>query len=137
VHDKGCKVLVIDDIPEMGELIGFFLSHRRNDRVVFARDGYQGLKAARQDPPHLILLDLMMPGLHGYDVLWQIRKMPALQGVPVVVLSVLSPSEAYAEARRMGAAGYLNKPFSLNELLAARDAVLRGEAFYPPWVESE
>jgi len=113
------------------------LSHQRNDRVVFASDGYQGLKAARQDPPHLILLDLMMPGLHGYDVLRQIRKMPALQGVPVVVLSVLSHYGAYAEAQRMGAAGYVNKPFSLNRLLAARDTVLRGEAFYPPWVEPE
>ena len=135
--DKGCKVLVIDDIPEMGDLIGLFLSHQRNDQVVFARDGYQGLQAARQDPPQLILLDLMMPGLHGYDVLQQMRKVPALQGTPVVVFSVLLHSGAYAEAQRMGAAGYINKPFSLNRLLTARDAVLRGEAFYPPCVEPE
>ncbi|MFQ6102353.1 MAG: response regulator transcription factor, partial [Anaerolineae bacterium] len=65
---KGCKVLVIDDEPEMGELIKLVLGRGRNDEVKCAVGGRQGLVVAEQDPQDLIILDIMMPDIHGYEV---------------------------------------------------------------------
>ncbi len=133
--DKRRKILAIDDVPEIGDLVKRFLSYLRDDQVMVVCSGRQGIQAAQQDPPCLIFLDLMMPDLHGYDVLQQIRQVPELQLIPVIVFSVVSCSRSYAEAQQRGAVGYLSKPFSLSKLLAARDAVLKGDTYYPPWTE--
>jgi len=128
----GCRVLVIDDMREMEEMMCLLLAHKRNDQVTFARNGRQGLALAEQDPPQLVILDLMMPDLHGYEVFRRLKAMPALQNVPVILLTVLPSPMVYPEAQRLGIAGYICKPFEFEDLLAARDAVLRGETYYPP-----
>jgi CheY-like chemotaxis protein len=131
---QGRKVLIIDDVPETEMLLRLLLSRKRNDQVTFVDSGSKGLAAAQQDPPHLIILDLAMPDLDGYQVLQQIKTAPALQAVPVLIISALSPYDTFCDTlgqvQRLGAKGYLSKPFDLKDLLAARDAVLRGEAFY-------
>ncbi len=128
----GCRVLVIDDMREMEEMMCLLLAHKRNDQVTFARNGRQGLALAEQAPPQLVILDLMMPDLHGYEVFRRLKAMPALQNVPVILLTVLPSPMVYPEAQRLGIAGYICKPFDFEDLLAARDAVLRGETYYPP-----
>ena len=128
---RSCKVLVIDDMREMEEMMGLLLSHERDDRVTFAHGGLEGVALAEQQPPELIILDLMMPDLPGYQVFQRLRSMPALQNVPVLLLTVVPPQMVYEEAKRLGIAGYVCKPFEFPTLLAARDALLRGETYYP------
>ncbi len=129
---QGCQVLVIDDMIEMEELLGLLLSHERNDSVIYAHGGHEGLAVAQQRLPQLIILDLMMPDLHGFEVCRRLKDTPGVRDIPVLVLTVVPPQLVYPEAQRLGAAGYLCKPFELEELLNARDALLRGGTYYPP-----
>jgi DNA-binding response OmpR family regulator len=128
---RGRKVLVIDDMREMEEMMGLLLAHERDDRVAFAHGGLQGLTLAEQGSPELIILDLMMPDLPGYEVFRRLSVNPALSNVPVLLLTVLPPQMVYPEAQRLGIKGYICKPFEFETLLAARDALLRGETYYP------
>jgi DNA-binding response OmpR family regulator len=135
---RGRKVLVIDDMREMEEMLGLLLAHERDDRVAFAPGGLQGLTLAEQQPPELIILDLMMPDLTGYEVFRRLAGKPALATIPVLLLTVLPPQMVYREAQQLGIQGYICKPFEFETLLAARDALLRGETYYPPvrgWVK--
>jgi len=125
------RVLVIDDMREMEEMMGLLLAHERDDKVTYAHGGLEGLASAEQHPPELIILDLMMPDLPGYDVFRRLQANPALRNVPVLLLTVVPPQMVYPEAQRLGIAGYICKPFEFEELLAARDALLRGETYFP------
>lgn len=128
---QGCRVLVIDDMGEMEDMMCLLLAYERNDQVTFARGGEQGLALAERELPQLVILDLMMPDLHGYEVFRRFKAMPTMQNVPVIILTVLPSQMVYPEAKRLGIAGYVCKPFEFEDLLAARDAVLRGETYYP------
>ena len=128
---RGRKVLVIDDMREMEEMMGLLLAHERDDRVAFAHGGLQGLTIAEQQSPELVILDLMMPDLTGYEVFRRLHVNPALSNVPVLLLTVLPPQMVYPEAQGLGIKGYICKPFEFEALLAARDALLRGETYYP------
>jgi len=128
---KGCKVLVIDNEPVLGELLQFILRHR-GDQVRTSLDEHQGLVLAEQEPPDLILLDSEFLDDEVYQ---QFKRLPALQNVPILFLDAKAPYMVYRQAQRLGAAGYLCKPFEIADLLAARDAVLRGETYYPPLPE--
>ena len=129
--ERGCKVLVIDDVPEMEEMIRLLLAYERNDQVRFALSGSAGLAIAEQDPPDLIILDVMMPKINGYEVCRRLKSTPVLRDIPVLFLTVVPPRLGYAETQRLGGAGYLCKPYQISDILAARDAVLRGETYYP------
>jgi DNA-binding response OmpR family regulator len=131
MKERGCKVLVIDDVPEMEEMIKLLLTYERNDQVRFATNGDVGLAIAKQDPPDLIILDVMMPQINGYEVCRQIKATPALRDIPILFVTVVPPRMGYPETQRLGGAGYLCKPYKINEILEARDAVLRGETYYP------
>jgi DNA-binding response OmpR family regulator len=116
---------------EMEEMMSLLLGHERDDCVVYAHGGLEGLELAAHHPPQLIILDLMMPDISGYEVVKRLRASPALQNVPVILLTVMPPEMVYAEAQRLGIAGYVCKPFEFDELLLARDTVLKGETYYP------
>jgi DNA-binding response OmpR family regulator len=126
-----CQVLVIDDMQEMQEMMSLLLSHERDDCVMYARGGLEGLEIAEHNPPQLIILDLMMPDLSGYQVFQRLQAMPRLRNVPVLLLTVLPPEMVYPKAQQLGIAGYVCKPFEFSDLLLARDTVLRGETYYP------
>jgi DNA-binding response OmpR family regulator len=112
-------------------MIRLLLTYERNDQVRFASNGNMGLAVAEQDPPDLIILDVMMPQINGYEVCRQLKDTPALRDIPVLFLTVVPPRMGYEETQRLGGAGYLCKPYKINEILEARDAVLRGETYYP------
>jgi CheY-like chemotaxis protein len=131
----GRRVLVIDDDPEWIDLIKLMLTRSRNDQVIAACGGQEGLVKAEQDPPDLIILDLMMPGLTGYEVYERLRAIPGLQHIPVLFQSAKPRWIVYPEAQRLGAAGYLREPYRPQDLFAARDAALKGETYYPPLPE--
>jgi len=115
----------------MQEMITLLLSHERGDQVHYAHGGLEGLDIAEHETPQLVILDLMMPDLSGYEVFRRLKAMPALEQVPVLLLTVLPPQLVYAEAQKLGISGYVCKPFEFDELLAARDTVLRGGKYYP------
>jgi DNA-binding response OmpR family regulator len=130
-NEKGHCVLVIDDKPDVGDVIQVVLGRGRNDRVRFAHSGRRGVAAAEQDPPDLIIIDITLSELDGSEVYQRIRAVPALEHVPVLVQTAWDQGRSYPEAQRLGAAGCLTLPIGPQELLAARDAALEGRAYYP------
>ncbi len=137
-QSSGARVLVIDDEPDFIKLIRFILSEKVADEVLGATGGYEGLTAARENAPlDLIILDTMMPGLHGFEVYLRLRLIPGLEQVPILFIGSKPPELVYPEAQRLGASGYVVGPFSPDDLLTARDAALRGETYYPPLDEEK
>ncbi len=128
-QEEGCKVLVVDDNPSMGELVHMILGLERNDEVRYANSGPRGLTAARQYPPDLIILDVMMPGWDGFETYRQLRLTSGLEEVPVIFQTAYT--RAYQSAQNLGAAGCLLAPYGSEELLAARDAAVRGPTAQP------
>jgi two-component system, OmpR family, response regulator len=117
------RVLICDDEPPMRELARAVL----DDGYEFgeAADGLECIADARRVPPDLMLIDLMLPGISGLELLAELRADPALAGVPVVVMSAWNHLER--EALAAGAARFFGKPFepeelrrAVNELLAER-----------------
>jgi DNA-binding response OmpR family regulator len=116
------RILVIEDEPDMREGLRYNLEFEGH-QVVLAGDGYAGLEAARSAQADLILLDLMLPGLGGLEVVKRLRQ----DGVrtPVVILTARGQENDKVQGLEMGADDYVTKPFSVRELLARIDAVLR------------
>ena len=132
---QGCKVLVISDEPEMVELMKLVLARSRGDDVRGALGRDKDLSFAQQDPPDLIIIKLMRPELGGgYDICRRLREMQELKDVPVLFQVPTSYKIIYPEyvEQEFGVVGYLEYSFGPQDLLDARDAVLRGETYYPP-----
>lgn len=115
------KILVVDDEHAILDALRFNLE-RSSYSVVTAMDGETALAAAREERPDLILLDLMLPGVHGLDVCRRIR---AESDVPIVVLSARTEEVDRVVGLELGADDYVTKPFSMKELLARVRAHLR------------
>ena len=105
------KVLVCDDAPVVRMLVHATLG-RVNCSMVVARDGHEALALARSERPALILLDLVMPGRNGRDVLAALRGDAATAAIPVIILTAWAPAADRQEMLGAGADGYLTKPFS-------------------------
>jgi len=114
-------VLVIDDDPNVSEVVATYLE-REGAIVQSCTDGHEGLQAALADPPDLVVLDLMLPGLDGLEVC---RRIQALAPVPVVMLTAKSDEADRIIGLELGADDYIAKPFSPRELVARVRAVLR------------
>jgi putative two-component system response regulator len=110
------KIVVIDDEPINVRIIAAFLRREGLCRVATFMDPRAALDAVRRDAPDLILTDLRMPGLDGLDLIREFRADPRLALLPVIVLSASSDAETRAEALRLGATDFLNKPFDPVEL---------------------
>jgi DNA-binding response OmpR family regulator len=115
------RILVVEDEPDIAELIAMELEVEGFD-VRVERDGVQGLLAARQDPPDLIVLDRMLPGLDGLEFIGRLRK---TSDVPIVLLTALGATREKVEGLNAGANDYLPKPFEIEELVARVNAQLR------------
>jgi two-component system KDP operon response regulator KdpE len=115
------KALIIDDDPQIRRALRAGLE-RNGYTVELAASGEQGLDAAAEQPPDVVILDLAMPGLDGLEVCRQLREWSS---VPIIVLSVREGEKDKIAALDLGADDYLTKPFSLDELLARLRAVLR------------
>lgn len=109
------RVLLVDDDPWIGRTVSALLA-RRGHRVELVTDGESGLARARAQPPDLVLLDVMLPGLDGWQVLQALRSSPDLAGVPVVLLTALAGDEERLRALRLGADDFITKPFRFEEL---------------------
>jgi DNA-binding response OmpR family regulator len=116
------RILVVEDEPDMREGLRYNLEFEGHE-VVLTGDGYAGLEAARSAKADLILLDLMLPGLGGLEVVKRLRQ----DGVrtPVVILTARGQENDKVQGLEMGADDYVTKPFSVRELMARIEAVLR------------
>ncbi|HEX2909702.1 MAG TPA: response regulator [Chloroflexia bacterium] len=117
------KVLVADDEKDIRRLVVFTLE-RSGFQVVEATDGQEALKLAQEEKPDLILLDVMMPFISGYEVCRQLRTVPELKETPVIFLSAKAQSYEIGEGLEAGGTDYLVKPFIPRELAAKVKQVL-------------
>lgn len=105
------RILVVDDEPHIRKLVAFALE-RRGHVVLQAGDGPAGIEAARAESPDLILMDVMMPMMTGYEALEHLRADSKTAGIPVVMLSAKSQGAEQNEGLRLGAVKYVCKPFT-------------------------
>jgi two-component system phosphate regulon response regulator PhoB len=120
------KILLAEDEKQIADMIAFKLTNGGH-QVVRAADGEQAMTLAAQSVPDLILLDVMMPGLNGFEVLRRLKQDPTLRTVPVIMVTAKGHERDVLSGLRGGAADYVVKPFSLKELAARVELALRKE----------
>ena len=116
-------ILVADDEQDIRELVAYRLS-RSGYRVIEARDGEEALRLATAQPLDMAVLDVMMPGLNGYQVTERLRGTPATEQLPVLLMSASVQDSDISRGFAAGADDYLTKPFQPDDLLARVRAVL-------------
>lgn len=110
-------VLVVDDQPSGAEALGVLLEQAGYE-IRIARGGQQALDCAAESTPDLVLLDVMMPGMDGFETCERLHRIPGLADLPVIFLTGSSERTTIAKAFNTGAMDYVTKPFVLEELLA-------------------
>jgi two-component system, cell cycle response regulator DivK len=119
------RILVVEDNPLNLKLVRDVLQFAGYD-VIEAQSGEEGLRAAREDPPDLVLMDLQLPGIDGTETLRRLRQGPLGRDVPVVAVTAFAMAEDRARASLAGFDGYVEKPISVRELPGQIEAFLDG-----------
>jgi two-component system, OmpR family, phosphate regulon response regulator PhoB len=118
------RILVVDDEPDITALVAYHLA-RAGYRVSTATNGQDALKSAREERPDVVVLDLMLPGVSGYEVLRELRQRPETREVGVILLTARREEADRVRGLSLGADDYLTKPFSPQELTLRVAAILR------------
>jgi two-component system alkaline phosphatase synthesis response regulator PhoP len=124
------SILVVDDERDILDLVSYNLA-KEGFQVACAASGEEALRAARNRPPDLIVLDLMLPGIDGLDVCRTLRSDALTQHVPIVMLTAKGEEADVVAGLELGADDYVTKPFSPRVLIARLKAVLRRRAAPP------
>lgn len=103
-------ILVVDDVTENVQVLGDLLS--KQYEIYFALDGNQALEQARRVKPDLILLDVMMPVMDGYEVCRRLKESEEFREIPVIFISALDQPEHESQGLELGAVDYITKPFN-------------------------
>ena len=117
------KILVVDDEPDSLKLFGYSL-HRQGYEVLVAQNGSEALKIINKQKPDLVILDIMMPVMDGYEVCRRIRANPETEHLPVIMLTAKSEMQDKLTGFEAGADDYISKPVTLAELFARVKATL-------------
>jgi DNA-binding response OmpR family regulator len=117
------RVLVVDDDPMVTRLVRINLE-MEDFEVLEAWDGRAALEVLQGNPPELLLLDIMMPQMDGWELLRRLRSDPELSDLPIILLTARVQDMDVARGWRMGADGYITKPFNPVELAGALRGVL-------------
>jgi class 3 adenylate cyclase len=123
------RILVVDDTPENVLLLSVVLE-KKGYQVVTASSGAQALQLIATEPPDLVLLDVVMPQMSGYEVCRKIRENPASGVLPVVMVTALDPGQERIKGLDAGADDFLTKPINQAELLARVRSLLRIKGLY-------
>lgn len=129
------QILVVDDEPDISALVAYHLA-RESYRVRTAADGAEALRTLEAEPADLVLLDLMLPGISGLDVLRELRRREETESLPVILLTARKEEQDRVQGLSLGADDYLAKPFSPQELVLRVAAVLRRVQQSPPAVRT-
>jgi DNA-binding response OmpR family regulator len=119
------RILVVDDEPDVLRMLQVVLG-RRGHEVLTAASGIEGLVRAQGDRPDLVLLDIMMEGMDGWETLKLLKLEEGTRGIPVVMLSARVEPRDKIRGLQEGAVDYVTKPFSVKELLGTVETILDG-----------
>ena len=117
------KILVIEDEPSATRLVGYILE-QEGYQVDTAANGLEGIRKIQEEEVDLVILDVMLPGLDGFEVCYRVRAEPRTAGLPIIMLSAKVQEIDKATGLRAGANEYLTKPADPDEVLAAVKALL-------------
>ena len=123
VTDTPKRILVVDDEPDVRELVVYRMRRSGYD-VLAAKNGEEALQIALAELPDLVVADVMMPRLNGYELTRRLRDHEQTRGIPVILLTSKSQEADVSAGFDAGADDYLRKPFSPDELVARVRAVL-------------
>lgn len=118
MEEKKPVILVVDDVPENRKILATIINKNTNYTVTLAPDGRSVLQAIEEDIPDLILLDIMMPGMDGYEVANVLRSKEATKDIPILFITAVIDVESVVKAFESGGIDYITKPFNKQELLA-------------------
>ena len=124
VRKTPARILVVEDERDIAALVAYHLT-KEGYRVRTTEGGQEALEAVSAEKPDLMVLDLMLPGFSGYEVLQELRRRPEMADVPVVVLTARRDEADRVKGLELGADDYVTKPFSPRELVLRVGAVLR------------
>ena len=120
------KILLAEDDNQIADMISFKLSNSGH-QIVRAQDGEQAVTLVARERPDLILLDAMMPGLSGFEVLRRLKADSSVRSIPIIMVTAKGHERDVLTGLRGGAIDYIVKPFSLKELSARVELALRRE----------
>jgi len=120
------KILVVEDHPPTAKLVQVALQEQ-GYRVLTASNGAEGLLAVNAEAPDLVILDVMMPVMDGFDMLRVMRAAPQTRELPVVILTAKSADEDVLRGWATGVSSYLTKPFAIDDLIAMVRRILAAQ----------
>ena len=109
-------VLIVEDEPDNREIVRVVVEEILGCRAITASDGMEALAKATEFLPRLVLLDMMLPGINGYEVCRRMKENPSTSGIPVIALTAMARSEDRALAEEVGCIDFIDKPFDLDLL---------------------
>lgn len=121
-------VLIVEDEPDNRDIMCSVVQDVAGYRAVAVADGEQALAVVAGRPPDLILLDLILPGLDGFEVARRLKGDPATRGIPILAISALARTGDRDQALEMGCDDYVDKPFGLDDLVAKIHRLLQPSA---------
>ncbi len=121
------KILIVDDERDLLDTLSFRLKSAGYD-VITAQDGPNGIESAKEHTPNLIILDIMMPGIDGFEALKRLKDNDSTKAIPVIVVSCGREEEGWAKnSLTLGASGYMVKPLDSSALLFTVERFIKGQ----------
>jgi len=117
------KILIADDRSEVVELVKVTLEGE-GYQTIDASDGREALEKIKREKPDLILLDIIMPRMDGFEVLSKVKKDPKTKDIPIIMLTAKGQKSDQEKGKELGATGYIIKPFSPSALLKRIEEIL-------------
>jgi two-component system alkaline phosphatase synthesis response regulator PhoP len=118
-------MLIVEDEDDVLELLFTIFDDLGGYRILCARDGEEALRIAREDNPDIILLDILLPKMNGYEVCKSVKSVPAMSHIKILMLSGLAQNSDRQKAQQAGADAYMTKPFSSIVLAEKVEELLR------------